>query len=128
MSASIGIGSAATSYELIVDTGSSTLAVAGSQCTTCGGVTPTYDTATHVAAGAVSQDYTASSTYESGATWTGGMYQDTVAIDTITVTSMSIVEITTASTGSNAFFGGDCNNNNPSQNQGILGCVNKMNK
>ncbi|MGD0524506.1 MAG: pepsin-like aspartic protease [Polyangiaceae bacterium] len=62
------------SFQLLVDTGSTTLAVASSACSGCG-VTPEYTPGSS----AVDEHQTATSQYGTGS-WTGEIYQDTVAL------------------------------------------------
>jgi hypothetical protein len=79
-------------FGMDVDTGSTTLGVAGAKCTTCG-VTPEYTPG----ASAMDQKKTAKAVYGLGQ-WTGEIYSDTVALmgDTTPVT-MKFADITTQS-------------------------------
>ncbi len=72
-SASVTIGGSQT-FQLIVDTGSSTLGVASSTCTTCN-VTPEYTPGST----AVDQNMMTNIQYASGS-WTGEVYQDQAAV------------------------------------------------
>jgi hypothetical protein len=80
-SASVQIGS--QTFQLVLDTGSTTLGVASTACTDCSGVTPLY------APGATATDehQTAMSEYESGNTWQGEIYEDTVGVGTPSATA-----------------------------------------
>jgi len=115
-SAPVTIG--AQTFELLVDTGSSTLAVAGASCSSgCSGVTPLYNDG----AGATGDDTGAavSSQYGDGSGWTGTVWTNTVQLgDTPPLSNMAFV-VQTQTTG--GFYGADCNGAEPGVNQGILG-------
>jgi hypothetical protein len=96
---------------VILDTGSSTLGVAGSTCTTCG-VTPLYA----AGSGAVDQHQTASSMYADGTGWTGEIYKDTVALGSGRAVALKFGDITSSS----GFFR-DLGGNSTIAYQGILG-------
>jgi cathepsin D len=72
-SASISVGGTQT-FQVIVDTGSSTLGIASSTCTTCN-VTPEYSPGST----AVDQNMMTNIQYASGS-WSGEVYQDQVAV------------------------------------------------
>ena len=76
----------------IVDTGSTTLAVASSTCTNCG-VTPLYAPGT----GATDQHQTASGRYADGSGWTAEIYQDTVALGDASAVAVKFGAITSSS-------------------------------
>jgi len=79
-------------YRLIVDTGSTTLAVVSSACTTCDSANPTY---TPPAGTETSNDETVSSTYGGGTSWSGHAYTADVAVGDSTSVSMAIATIET---------------------------------
>jgi hypothetical protein len=74
-------------FDLIVDTGSTTTAVAGATCS-CGGVTPVYTPGST----ATDTNKTASAMYGSGS-WDGEIYTDKVTLAAAT-TTMNLVSIT----------------------------------
>jgi len=114
----IGQGAAAQTFELVVDTGSSTLAVAGNTCTTgCTNVSPRYLQSTHQANGAVNTMGTISSTYYDGTSWNATIWEDTVTVGTASLPDMKIGIITSAG----GYFRTDCNGDQPPPNQGIMG-------
>jgi hypothetical protein len=76
--APVTIGAGGPSFDLVLDTGSTTLAVASSACTDCTGVSPLYAPGSS----AVNENTAVSSTYGGGATWSGGVYDDTVSLGT----------------------------------------------
>jgi hypothetical protein len=71
--ASVAIGGS-QSFQLAVDTGSTTLGVASSSCSSCSGVTPLYDPGSS----AVDERRQATARYETGR-WSGEVYEDSVA-------------------------------------------------
>jgi hypothetical protein len=75
-SANVQIGS--QTFQLVLDTGSTTLGVASTSCSGCSGVSPLYSPG----ATAVDEHQMGSSEYESGNTWTGEIYSDTVTLGT----------------------------------------------
>jgi hypothetical protein len=100
-----------TTSSLLVDTGSSLLAVASATCATClaDGVLAKYTPS----ATAVDDDQMFTATYDGGdMSWTGEEYQDTVAVGGTTV-SMSLYAITSEQ---NFFSAGECGGA-----EGILG-------
>jgi hypothetical protein len=76
------------SFNMLVDTGSTTLGVAGKGCS-CGSVAPVYTPG----ASAVDQKQTAQSAYQSGS-WSGEIYQDSVSTGTSAPAPTKIVSIT----------------------------------
>jgi hypothetical protein len=74
--ADVMVGDGSDSFALIVDTGSTTLAVASSSCTNCTGVTPLYTPGPS----AVDKHQSTSSTYAGDAMWAGEIYSDTVSM------------------------------------------------
>jgi hypothetical protein len=80
-SAGVTIGS--QTFNLVLDTGSTTLGVASTACTDCTGVTPLYSPG----ASATDEHQTAMSEYESGNTWSGEIYQDSVSVGTPAATA-----------------------------------------
>lgn len=106
-------------FKLIIDTGSTTLAVASSLCTTCTGVTPLF---TETAANLVGTANAVQSLYGTGTVgWTGSAYTETVSLGTPTATaSVIIAGINTQM----AFFqtaGCDVATAAGNTNQGIMG-------
>jgi hypothetical protein len=81
--ASVTIGGGTETFALILDTGSTTLAVASSTCTDCTGVSPLYTPSTS----AVNEHKTVSSTYGGGAMWSGAVYEDGVSMGTPTASA-----------------------------------------
>jgi len=128
-------------FDLLVDTGSSTLALAGSACTTCadGGVSPMWAESSS----SINQNRQASGTYGDQSGWVGQIWQDNVHIvdgsgqPVTSEASMRIVVITEQSvpgfsaTGApnkeaGYFFTADACNDSPTQGkavtlQGIIG-------
>lgn len=107
-------------FQLAIDTGSTTLAVAAASCSNCSGVEPLYTPG----AGALDQHETASSTYGTGS-WSGEIYRDVISVDAApnvetdppTAVRMPIVAIGTQS----AFFvSATCDSTNGGF-EGILG-------
>jgi len=97
-----------------VDTGSSTLAVAGSSCTSCGTISPTYTPGS----GAVNTGQLASSSYGDGTSWDGKIYQGSVSVAAAPDISMRFVEITFQN---NSFFPTTSACATSERSQGILG-------
>ena len=85
------------SFDMLVDTGSSTTGVAATTCTNCG-VSPAYTPGS----GATDQHATASSTFGDGTSWSGEVYADTAAIGTGYSVKLDFTAITT----NNGFFRG----------------------
>jgi hypothetical protein len=109
--ASATIGS--QSFALSIDTGSTTLGVGGTGCTTCTGVTPLYAPSSTATATGKRGD----SEYADGTGWSGPVYTDAVTLgDGSPSVSLEIVDITKA-TGQqgDSFFDGS------NDYQGILG-------
>jgi hypothetical protein len=79
-------------FQLTVDTGSTTLGVASTSCSTCTGVKPEYSPG----ASAVDEKKTATSQYGTGS-WTGEIYQDTVALPPSASTPLKFAAIDTQS-------------------------------
>jgi hypothetical protein len=72
-----GINVGSQTFEMVVDTGSTTLGVAGTGCTTCA-VTPLYTPGST----ATNENQTLTSNFGSGS-WTGDVYQDSVAFNAL---------------------------------------------
>lgn len=98
-------------FTAIIDTGSSTLAVAGSTCTNCG-VTPSYAPG----ASAADQHKTASAQYGDGSKWTGEVFTDGVQLG-----GAANVNVAFASINSGAGFFRSLTGAGPAEYQGILG-------
>jgi hypothetical protein len=98
-------------FELLLDTGSTTLAVASNTCTNCTNIMPLYTPG----ATAKDQNQMATATYGSG-TWTGEIYQDTVVVGT----SPSIPDKLVAIDSETVLPPVQCNSS-PNSIQGILG-------
>ena len=77
-------------YRLIVDTGSTTLAVVSSKCTTCDDAHPTY---TPAAGTEINNDLSITSVYGGGTNWTGHAFSATVAVGDSEAAAMSIATI-----------------------------------
>jgi hypothetical protein len=111
-SAVLSVG--AQDFDVLVDTGSTTLGLAGSGCSTCG-VTPLYTPG----AGAVDQHKTASSRFGTGS-WSGEIYQDMVGFKSDPTVPLNFVSINsqTPGPGSTTFFSANCGGK---PFQGLLG-------
>jgi hypothetical protein len=83
--ASVTVGSGAQAFSLILDTGSTTLAVASATCADCM-VSPLYTPG----ASAVNENKTVSSTYGGGEMWSGDVYDEAVSVGT-PVSSASVM-------------------------------------
>jgi hypothetical protein len=114
--ANVTIGGA-EAFALIVDTGSTTLAVASSSCTTCTGVSPLYTPGST----AVDEHETASSTYGGGAMWSGEVYDDSVGMGTPTASAP--VMLAAIDSQSQFFLGSiTCGSaSTPYSSQGVIG-------
>jgi len=99
------------SFEMVLDTGSTTLGVAATGCS-CGPASPLYTPG----ATAVDQKNTATTTYASGS-WAGEIYQDTVSIGTSPPARLDLVAI---SSETNFFEPLQCDSKSPGM-QGIVG-------
>ena len=77
-------------YRLIVDTGSTTLAVVSSLCSTCDDAHPTY---TPAAGTQADNDAAVSSTYGGGTSWSGHVYSAQVAVGDSEAVSMDLATI-----------------------------------
>jgi len=80
-------------FQAIVDTGSTTFGVASSKCTDCTGVTPSYTPGSS----ATDEKQTVNAAYGSGS-WTGELYQDSIAPGTETPIPVKFAAINTQST------------------------------
>jgi Eukaryotic aspartyl protease len=110
--AQVTLGGSKT-FQLALDTGSTTLGVASSSCTQCEGVDPLYSPASP----AVDEHETATSPYESGS-WSGEIYQDTVSAGSPTAeTSIKFVAIDKQTTFFQPFQCGST----PAAYEGIIG-------
>jgi hypothetical protein len=103
--ANVTVGGSQT-FDVIVDTGSTTLAVAGASCSDCN-VTPAYSPGSS----AMDQHSTSTSTYGDMTSWNAENFSDSVAITGDTAVTMRFAEITSQ----NGFF------RQGFPNQGILG-------
>jgi hypothetical protein len=92
-------------FQLVIDTGSSSLGVASSTCSNCG-VTPTYTPGST----AVDKNMPTSIQYESGG-WSGEVYQDTAAVGSSPAATVDLAAITSQT----MFFQG------PGCDEGIIG-------
>jgi hypothetical protein len=109
--AEVDLGGGGT-YELILDTGSTTLGVASNSCSSCE-VTPRYTPTPP----AVDQHQNVTSPYESGS-WSGEVYQDSVSAGTpLAATAMNFVAIDSQSQFFEPFQCGS----SPASYQGIIG-------
>jgi hypothetical protein len=75
-------------FSLVLDTGSTTLGVASSACTSCDGVTPVYQPGST----ATDEHQTATSQYVTGS-WSGEIYADTVSVAAGATASVDLVAI-----------------------------------
>lgn len=112
---------------LLVDTGSTTLAVADASCDDCQGVTPTYTPG----GDAQSTGTAVKSTYGTGNGWTGTAESDTVQITSgikaLQMRFARITDQTTTAAGVGFFSGSDCTGNTTDNaHQGIFGMGNAM--
>lgn len=82
------------SFNCQVDTGSTSLGIATTACTACGGVKAFYNPAT---SGTLLSTGDLTSRFGDGASWTGNGYRDVAAVDGSTAASMVLVGITTQS-------------------------------
>jgi hypothetical protein len=98
-------------FQFLVDTGSTTLGVAASTCSSCD-VSPKYTPG----ATAVDKHATAESTYDLGS-WTGEIYEDSVVLGSAASTEVDLVGIQTQS----MFFGGDSCDSKLGGLQGVIG-------
>ncbi len=91
----ITVGGSQT-FDVVLDTGSTTLALAGSECTNCTSVTPLY------APGASAMDLgtTSTSTYGDGTSWNAENFSDQVAVTGDMAVGMKLADITSE----NGFF------------------------
>jgi len=118
----VGQGSAAQTFQLVVDTGSSMLVVPSSVCTSCAqeGVTTLYDIASHLANNATWMGYSVTLVYGSGSA-NGTVMSDAVSFGGYTVPGFHFVAIGY----SNGLFAPSCNLPSGQMNvhymQGILG-------
>jgi len=117
-------------FQLIFDTGSSTLAVAGSSCTTCEGVSPLWSASSV----SVDEHETATGNYGDNSGWDGEIYQDAVelvasstATNAVAVTSSVTQRIVVITDQRNGFFTTDaCDDDTKAEqkeivSQGIIG-------
>jgi hypothetical protein len=108
MTATIGT----QSFDLSIDTGSTTLGVASAKCTQCTDVSPLYTPGPS----AVDEGQMADSQYASGS-WTGEIYQDGVVLGKVPSITMNLVAIDTQM----QFFGPQFCNSTSGGVQGIIG-------
>jgi len=112
----VSIGSSRSTFNLIVDTGSTTMAVASSRCTGCH-VSPLWS-----ASSSTQQQYTAgpvTSIYASNTGWSGQAYKDSVSIGSASATLIfSSIDSTQGSFFQSAGCDGSSRGNT---NQGIMG-------
>ena len=89
-------------FALDVDTGSTTIGVAGASCTGCTGISPLY-----MPGGAAADDNrTASTTYGDGSKWSGEVFTDMVGLGSVTPqVGVGFVNITSET----SFFDGNMN-------------------
>jgi Eukaryotic aspartyl protease len=105
--AQVTVGS--QTFAMDLDTGSTTLGVAGMGCSGCTGLTPVYTPSSS----ATATGKTGKSTYADGSGWSGPIYKDTVGLGNGTpAVSLDLVDITKANGG---FF------DSTNDYQGILG-------
>jgi hypothetical protein len=100
------------SFLLDLDTGSTVTGIAGSGCSSCSGLSPLYAPGS----GATNTGQPGYAEYADMSGWSGEIYSDTVGLkDGTPNVTLNLVDITSQSTGSDAFF---ASNN---EYQGILG-------
>jgi hypothetical protein len=102
------------SFQLVLDTGSTTLGVASSTCSDCLGVTPRYKPGPT----AVDEGQMAMTEYQSGNTWTGEIYQDSVSAGM--PAAKAPVKLAAIDTQSTFFMPVTCQGT-PAPYQGIIG-------
>ena len=115
----LGDGSA---YQLIVDTGSTTLAVAAAACTNCSGISPKYSPS----ANANDDQVTTGGGYGDGSSWTGEVFTDVVSMGSTNDVRMAFATIDRQSmsrtSGRNFFNANYCAGTAVSNaSQGIIG-------
>ena len=115
-SVSTTVGST-SAMNLIVDSGSSTLAVASTSCSNCTSITPVYKSGPNT-------QFTCESggaTYGDGSGWSATLFNDVVQIGTIPQATMSLAAMTSQSGG--FFSSNDCSlgTSGTNSNQGIMG-------
>ena len=91
----VSIGTPAQSVmQLIVDTGSSTMAVASTACTNCAGVFPEYNATLSNSSVPFQTSVTASSTYADGSGWSGKIFYDQMRVGSSPFLNVSFVAMT----------------------------------
>lgn len=109
-----------TEFQLLIDSGSSSTAVAAQSCTECSALSPLYDTS-H----GTTQSQAVTTQYGDNSSWSGLIYTDTVAALSGNVALTSPVDVSFAAiTQATSFFTTSmCPGNNDANNsyQGILG-------
>ncbi len=109
-----------TEFQLLIDSGSSSTALAASSCSACSALSPLYDLS-H----GTSTNLTASTQYGDNSGWQGTIYSDTVAasVGTTALTPPVTVNIVAITQESSFFTSSLCPGNNTAANsyQGILG-------
>ena len=98
-------------FAMIMDTGSTTLGVAGSACASCG-VSPTYTPGES----AIDEHAEGSSTYADGTGWDGEIFRDFAQLGSAADVDMALVDISTSNNFFRSFTGAG-----GAQYQGILG-------
>ena len=115
-----------SSYQLIVDTGSTTLAVAASACTNCAGISPSYTPS----AKATDDQTSTSGQYGDGSSWSGEVFTDVVSMGSANDVRMAFATIDRQSmsrtSGRNFFNASYCSGSAVSDaSQGIIGFAGK---
>ncbi len=113
-------------YQLIVDTGSTTLAVAASACTNCAGISPSYTPTVK----ATDDQTTTSGVYGDGSSWSGEVFTDVVSMGSANDVRMAFATIDRQSmsrnSGRNFFNASYCSGSAVSNtSQGIIGFASK---
>jgi hypothetical protein len=104
-------------FDLVIDTGSSELGIAGSDCSNCSGVTPLYEPSVS----AVNENATTSVSYVSGTGWSGDIFQDSFSAPSSAISASPRLVAIESQTGGFFTNGGCALQSVPFSFQGIAG-------